>query len=157
MTLLQLREWLQAVGALRKRGRVLHRTKRGSEMASDPAMLWRAVAEGLGTNPWSQFVVETYALGLLTSPNLPREELEQFVAGAAGASGWQTSGPRGRQDPTDWDVASTFRNVANLLGLLGMDGNWAEWRNRQIRLTPAGEQTLLAAIRRTAVAPRSRP
>ncbi len=157
ITLLQLREWLQTVGALRKRGRVLRRTKRGSEMASDPAMLWRAVAEGLGPNPWSQFVVETYAVGLLTSPNLPREELEQFVAAAAGASGWQTSGPSGHQDPTGWDVSSTFRGVANLLGLLGMDENWAEWRNRQIRLSPAGEQTLLAAIRPAAVGPRSRP
>jgi len=157
ITLHRLRSFLEGAGALRKRGRVLRRTKRGAAMAVDPAAVWAALVEHLGANPWSRFVTETYGL-LLVDRGLPvaENELTRTVVVLAGEAGWRTGGAGGN-DPIERDVAWAFsdsRALMELCGLLGEDGDWS---SRRFRLTAAGETFVLAMLRATAAGPRDHP
>jgi hypothetical protein len=157
ITLHRLREFLERAGALRKRGRVLQRTKRGTAMAVDPATAWTTVVEHLGANPWGRFVTETYGLLLVDrrDPELDKE-LTRTVASLAGDAGWRIGGAGGSL-PADRDVSWAFsdsRALMELLGLLDEDGDWSA---RRYRLPPAGATLVLAMLRATAAGPRDHP
>jgi hypothetical protein len=157
ITLHRLRGFLETAGALRKRGRALQRTKRGTDMAVDPTAAWAAIVEHLGANPWSRFVTETYGLLLVDRRGpVTDKELTRLVVALAGEAGWRTGGDVGNE-PTDRDVSGAFndsRALLKLCGLLDEDGDWAD---RRYRLTEAGETTVLAMLRATAAGPRDRP
>lgn len=157
VTLHRLRGFLERVGALRKRGRVLQRTKRGTAMAVDPAVAWAALVEHLGEHPWSRFVAETYGL-LLVDRGGPamEQELTRIVAALAGEAGWLTGGAGGTE-PTGRDVSWAFSESRALLVLCGLLDEDGDWSSRRYRLTTAGETTVLAMLRVTAAGPRDRP
>jgi len=157
ITLHRLRDFLERAGALRKRGRVLQRTKRGTAMTVDPTTISTAVVEHLGANPWGRFVTETYGLLLVDrgEPQLDKE-LTRTVAALAGEAGWRIGGAGGSH-PTDRDVSLAFsgsRALMELCELLDEDGDWSA---RRYRLTPAGETLVLAMLRVTAAGPRDHP
>jgi hypothetical protein len=157
ITLHRLRGFLEGAGALRKRGRVLQRTKRGAAMAVDPTTAWTALVEHLGANPWNRFVTETYGLLLVDrgEPELEKE-LTRTVATLAGEAGWRTGGAGGTH-PANRDVSWAFsdsRALMELCGLLDEDGDWSARRHR---LTPSGETLVLAMLRATAAGPRDHP
>jgi hypothetical protein len=157
ITLHRLRGFLERAGALRKRGRALQRTKRGTAMAVDPATVWATFVEHLGANPWSRFVTETHGLILVDRGDPAMEkELTRIVVALAGEAGWRTDGAGGTA-PTERDVTWAFsdsRALMELCGLLHKDGDWSSSR---CRLTTAGETALLAMLRATAAGPRERP
>ncbi|MFP5486794.1 MAG: hypothetical protein ACLGHQ_00605, partial [Acidimicrobiia bacterium] len=157
ITLHRLRDFLERAGALRKRGRMLQRTKRGTAMAVDPTTVWTAVVEHLGSNPWGRFVTETYGLLLVDRGESELEkELARTVAALAGEAGWRIGGAGGSH-PSDRDVSWAFsdsRALMELCRLLDEDGDWTA---RRYRLTPAGETLVLAMLRATAAGPRDQP
>ena len=107
ITLHRLRCFLERAGALRKRGRALQRTKRGTNMAVDPAAVWTELVEHLGANPWSRFVTETYGLLLIDRGGpVMDKELTSLVVALAGEAGWRTGG----NAPTD-DATSRWRSA----------------------------------------------
>lgn len=155
----RLRDLLERMGALRKRGRTLQRTKRGAQMVSDPTLAWRTMIEQISCDPWDTFVVETSALVLTNGDGSASErQLWAGVAGLAGDTGWQTSdGEGGSSAPSEHDVDWAFSDTKALLALFGMLTEHGEWRDRRLDLTPAGETTLVAMLRVVAAGPRERP
>jgi hypothetical protein len=150
----RLRGFLESAGALRKRGRVLRRTKRGAAISTDPAAAWTVLVERLGSNPWSRFIAETSGLVLLERGGpVPEREVTRAVVAVAGEAGWRTSGDRDA-DPSDRDVAWAFSDTRALLALFGMLEQDGDWGHRRYLLTPAGETTMLAMLRFTAAGPR---
>jgi hypothetical protein len=157
ITLHRLRGFLERAGALRKRGRVLQRTKRGTAMAVDPTTVWTAVVEHLGANPWGRFVTEMYGLLLVDRGQAELEkELTRTIAALAGGTGWRIGGTGGSH-PTDRDVSWAFSDSRSLMGLCGMLDEDGDWTARRYRMTPAGETLVLAMLRATAAGPRDHP
>ena len=67
VVLLELREWLQQAGALRKRKGTLRRTAAGAEMAVDHSKAWDRLTRHLVPSGWDGFVCETALLHLVNS------------------------------------------------------------------------------------------
>lgn len=153
----RLRGFLEQAGALRKRGRALQRTKRGTEMAVDPTAAWVTVVERLGADPWSRFVTETFGL-LLVDRGAPAvdKELIELVVALAGEAGWRTGGAGGSA-PTDREVSWAFSDSRALLVLCGLIEEDGDWSSRRSRLTACGETAVLAMLRATAAGPRDHP
>jgi hypothetical protein len=152
ITLHRLRGFLQSAGGLRKRNRVLRRTRAGAAMAADPAVAWTAVVEHLGSDPWSRFVTETYALVLLDGDGpASAEQVARAVVTMAGEVGWRSSGVHLSEQDVSW-AFSDSRALLELFGLLDEHGDWA---SRRYALTVAGETTMLAMMRATASGPRT--
>ena len=157
ISLHRLRGFLQRAGALRKRGRVLKRTKRGEAMAGDSAVAWSAVVRCFDTDPWSRFVTESYGLVLLGRGGPVHEkELRRMVVALAGEAGWRIGGTAG-SGPSDREVAWAFSDTRALMGVLGLLEEDGDWSHRRYTLTSAGEVTVLAMLRETAAGPRDRP
>ena len=159
VTLPRLRALLESMGAVRKRGRTLKRTKRGDEMAVDPILAWRAATGAFGRDPWDRFVAETCALILLDGGGrTSAREMRDEVARIAAEVGWQTSGDDGgQQTPSGHDVAWAFSDSQALLELFGMLTVTGDWADRRLELAPSGEATMAALLRATAGAPREHP
>lgn len=158
ITLGRLRELLERVGALRKRGKTLRRTRHGAQIAVDPVAAWSALGDGLGSPPWNRFVAETAGLVMLDrGGEVPAGELVEAVAAAAAELGWRTSVDSGSQQPSEDDVSWAFSDTRAILELCGMLEERGDWRDRRYTLTPAGETTVLAMARKTAAGPRQTP
>ncbi|CAN5653026.1 hypothetical protein BH24ACT4_BH24ACT4_07130 [soil metagenome] len=159
MTLSRLRGLLESMGAVRKRGRTLKRTKKGGEMAVDPHRAWTAAAGAFGRDPWDRFVVQTSALLLLDAGGRASgQTMRVEVATIAAEMGWQTSGDDGgHQTPSEYDVAWAFSDTQALLELFGMLAVTGDWADRRLELAPSGEATMAALLRATATAPREHP
>lgn len=159
MTLSRLRGLLGSMGAVRKRGRILKRTKRGGEMAVDPTLAWKAATDAFGHDPWDRFVVQTCSLILLDRVGrAPGREMRAEVATIAAEVGWRTSGDDGgHQTPSEHDVSWAFSDTQALLELFGMLTVHGDWPDRRLELAPAGEATMAALLRATATAPRAHP
>ena len=157
ITLHRLRDFLERAGALRRRGRVLQRTKRGTAMAVDPSTVWKAVVEHIGANPWGRFVTETYGLLLIErSDSGAEKELTRTVVALAGDAGWRIGGAGGGR-PTDRDVSWAFNGSRALMGLCGLLDEDGDWTARHYRLTAAGETLMLTMLRASAAGPRDHP
>jgi hypothetical protein len=154
----RLRTWLESAGALRKSGRVLRRTERGSAMADDPLPAWEALTSAVAPEGWARFVIEDAALILLErgGPVATRDLFDE-IAGDAIELGWRTSDGAMQRPPDDQDVSHAFRESWALLDLLGFVAEHGDWRNRAVSIPPAGETTLLGVLRAAAVGPRSTP
>lgn len=159
VTLSRLRELLESMGAVRKRGRTLKRTKKGDEMAVDPTRAWKAATDGFGRDPWDRFVVQTCSLILLDGVGrAPGREMRAEVATIAAEMGWRTSGDDGgQQTPSEHDVSWAFSDTQALLELFGMLTVHGDWADRRLQLTPSGAATMAALLRATATAPREHP
>ena len=154
----RLREFLESVGALRKRGRTLGRTKRGAAMATDATLAWSVLVERFGSDPWGRFVAETCGLLLLERAGaVPAKEAMACVVSAASELGWRTRGDGARHEPTEYEVSWAFSDTRMLLELFGMLVEHGDWADRRYELTPSGQSTLLAMIRATAAGPREQP
>lgn len=153
-----LRGWLQAAGALRKRGKVLRRTERGASMATDPTAAWE-VFTGNGAPPgWARFVFEDAATILVSHHgSLPQDDLLREVAADAEDLGWRLSDDGVSKPPSMRDVRWALGPSWRLVELFGFGTTTGEWKSRVIALTPAGETTMLAMLRRSATGPKERP
>lgn len=157
-TLHRLRGFLVSAGALRKSGKVLKRTKRGTVMTADPVEAWQAVVGHLGASDWDRFVVETDLLQLLAADeDVAVDRLSRVTVDAAAAMGWRFSEGGSQHAPRNlevrWADADSF-DLLERFGLLVEDG---DWRDRRLSLTPAGRATALAMLRHTAAGPKDRP
>lgn len=159
VTLSRLRALLESMGAVRKRGRTLKRTKRGDEMAVDPILAWRAATGAFGRDPWDRFVAETCSLILLDGGGrTSAREMRVEVARIAAEVGWQTTGDDGgQQTPSEHDVSWAFSDSQALLELFGMLTVMGDWADRRVELATSGQATLAALLRASATAPRERP
>jgi hypothetical protein len=155
----QLREWLEQAGALRKRGRVLRRTKRGAAMTHDPVLAWQVLTGQVAPDGWDRFVAETVALMLVGRGDpIPVRELLDDIAADAAELGYRT-GDSGRL-PTSADVSYSFHESWPLLRLLGFGIDHEEpggGGSRRVSASPSGEATMLAILRAAATGPGKRP
>lgn len=158
ITLHRLRHWLESAGALRKRGKVLHRTTHGTAMTSDPLTAWTTFACAPGPDGWERFVIMQAALILLARGEPVRsEELYEQVTADAAELGWRTNEGRAQRLPSRADVSPAFHTTWRLLELFGFGREHGDWRDRAFSLTPAGQSTMLAMLRAEAAGPRSLP
>jgi hypothetical protein len=158
MVLHRLRAWLEGVGALRKRGKVLRRTARGASMATDASTAWEVLIGHITADAWDRFVIETAAIVLLQQdrPMPPRDLYEQLASDAA-ELGWRTTDSHGlRREPSASDVTHAFYASWPLLELFGFVTEHGDWRNRTVSIPPEGRSTMLAIVRAGAAGPRSR-
>ena len=154
ITLHRLRHWLESAGALRKRGKVLHRTTHGTAMTSDPLTAWTTFACAPGPDGWERFVIMQAALILLARGEPVRsEELYEQVTADAAELGWRTNEGRAQRLPSRADVSPAFHTTWRLLELFGFGREHGDWRDA-FSLTPAGQSTMLAMLRAEAAGPR---
>ena len=153
----RLRGWLESVGALRKRGKKLCRTKRGAAMATDPRVAWDVLTNRVAGDPWDRFVIDTAGLILLErGGEVGNRDLIEAVAADAAELGWRTSDHGMSRVPTDRDVSSSFYSTWPLLRLFDFVAGHGDWGSRGCSVTPAGESTMVAIIRAGAAGPRAR-
>ncbi|MFV0306238.1 MAG: DUF6933 domain-containing protein [Desertimonas sp.] len=154
-TLHRLRGFLQRAGALRKKGRMLQRTKHGTVMAADPVVVWDALVGHVAESPWARFVTETVGLALADAGDdgLADRDVIGQVVGWAAEMGWRTDG----SPPSERDVSWVFSDSRTLLALCGLLVEDGDWSSRRYRLTPGGEVFVLSVLRATATGPRNRP
>lgn len=156
--LIALREWLQSAGALRKRGKAMRRTERGTSMANDPASAWQAFVENVGSNGWERFVFEDAAeVVLIHDGSYPQDDLFHAVAEDGADLGWQTSGDGASHHPSVRDVRWALGPSWNLMELLGLGSTTGDWNHRVMTLTPSGKTTMQAVLRTVAAGPKDRP
>ncbi|MEZ5144543.1 MAG: hypothetical protein R2726_18825 [Acidimicrobiales bacterium] len=156
-TLHRLRGFLTSAGALRRSGKSLKRTKRGTAMAADPAAAWHGLVAHLGASEWERFVTETCLLPLVaTDAPVPWDELRTLAGEAAPALGWRSSSGGETRLPGETEVSWAFADSRILLELFGMLVEHGDWRDRSYSLTPAGRTTALALLRHTAAGPKDR-
>lgn len=156
--LFALREWLQTAGALRKRGKAMRRTERGTSMANDPASAWQVFVGNVGSSGWDRFVFEDAAEVLLSrNGSCPQDDLFRAVAEDGADLGWQTSEDGASHHPSVRDVRWALGPAWNLMELLGLASTTGEWEHRVMTLTPAGKTTMLAVLRTVAAGPKDRP
>lgn len=158
MELHRLRAWLQSVGALRKRGKVLRRTPRGTAMTIDATTAWKVLTDQTTKDARDRFVIEAAALVLLEhdEPMRPHDLYEQLAADAA-ELGWRTTDDHGlRREPSASDATHAFYTSWPLLELSGFVSEHGDWHNRTVSIRPEGRSTMLAIIRSGAAGPRSR-
>lgn len=153
-----LRGWLQAAGALRKRGKVLRRTERGASMATDPTAAWKVFTGSISSPGWDRFVFDDAATILLSNHgSLPQDDLYRGVAADAEELGWRLSDDGVSKPPSVRDVRWTLGPSWRLVELFGFGTTTGEWKSRVMSLTPAGEATMLAMLRGSATGPKERP
>jgi hypothetical protein len=156
--LTRLRELLEAVGAWRKHKRVLRRTAKGQAMAADPVAAWSALVDGLAAQPWEAFVAETVGLVLVDrGGSAGAGEVLAAVGAMAADYGWRTGSEGDQEAPERQAVSWAFSDARALLELFGMLEESGDWRDRRWTLTAAGETTMLAVLRASAVGPRKQP
>jgi len=154
----RLRAWMESAGALRKRGRVLRRTKRGDAMTRDPRLAWETLTRTVSPQGWDRFVIEDAAAILLErrQPVATRGLFDEIAADAVDL-GWRTTDGGVQRPPSANDVRHAFHTSWALLELFGFAAEHGDWRNRAVWTPPAGEPTLLAMLRADAAGPKRRP
>lgn len=154
----RLRAWLERAGALRKRGKVLRRTERGTAMASDPLLVWQTFTRTVASEGWDRFAIEDAATILLERREpVAIRDLFSEIADDAVALGWRTNDGATQRPPSEREVSYAFHESWALLDLFGFATEHGDWRNRAVSLPSAGESTILAMLRAVAASPKSRP
>lgn len=153
-----LRSWLESVGALRRRGKVLRRTRRGAAMATDPRLAWEALISPVAPDSWDRWVMTDAALILLDSgePVATNTLIDPIVDHAA-EMGWRVGDNGESRPPSVRDVSIAFAEARELFDMFGFIVEQGDWSARTVSLPPAGESTMLAILRADAAGPRSRP
>ncbi len=149
--LYDLHELARTARAVHHRARTAKVTKAGKVMADDPAVAWKAVAFHFpGAGEWEQAVCELTGLMLLDREEVPTEELWSTVAVMVAGLGWRTAGEPPGERVVSWAAAYGLR----MLEMFSMVERLGDWQHRRLRLTPAGEATVLAYLRSRAAGPR---
>ncbi|MGH9268037.1 MAG: hypothetical protein ACRD0D_07660, partial [Acidimicrobiales bacterium] len=103
----------------------------------------------------AQMMAETATLVLLDHDGeLAAADLWPTVAELAAEQGWQVGG-HGGEPPVERDVRWATRPWLQLGDLFGLVHELGEWRSRQVRITPTGEDAMVAYVRSRAAGPRS--
>lgn len=154
-----LRLLLEAIGALRKHGKVLKRTARGAEMAVDPTVAWTAFTRRVAPSPWARFAIETCGLVLVdVGGSAAVNVVTSVVARMGGDMGWGGSSAEGEQhDPSRYDVSLAVDDTMAMLDLFGLLDVSGDWRHARWTLTPAGTALVLALLRKDGAGPRTQP
>jgi hypothetical protein len=154
-----VREAATRLRLVRRRGRRLHLTTRGSQLMANPAELWHGVAgETEDGDPFTRAVTEVVGLRLMRG-RAERDELVADVTPILGAQGWST--PSGPITPNDisyaiWGPLRWWR----LFSVLDeVESTWERGTARRltphtVALRPEGERMVLAYLRSRAVGPR---
>ncbi|MHB1613134.1 MAG: hypothetical protein ACYCYA_02245 [Actinomycetes bacterium] len=156
-----LRDAASRLRLLRRRGRRLHLTIRGTELLAAPDRLWGQVAtETEDGEDFTRMVTEIVGLRLLRG-RVEQGELVAVVAPILAAQGWATS-----QGPiTINDVSSAVWRPLRWWRIVGAldeeESTWEYGTGRRltphtIALTPDGERVALAYLRSRAAGPRGR-
>lgn len=157
--LLDLREWLQRIGAVRKHKASLRRTPLGREIATDPAGAWRALTRKLvGGDEWERFVAETGLLFFLaqTEP-ISDNAAPVFIRNCAIEMGWQITRDGISGPPPLRDVSWTFIDARHVWDAWALTVTSGDWGNRRISLTDAGQAAALGYLRHVAAGPNDTP
>ena len=103
----ELHGGLKRLGLVRRRGRKLLTTKRGSELARNPAALLEQLAADLGGGKeFGEVVASAVVDALLASDTCRHAELRRAAAEAASWDGWTDEfGQPPRADAMSWDVS----------------------------------------------------
>jgi hypothetical protein len=142
---------------IRRKGRRLVATAKGTRLLADPESLWRAVAMTLGgRDEFGQMIAELVGLRLLETAAVD-DELVTAVAPIVVAQRWRTSGGPITERDVGWAI-----NLRQLWWrvLCLMHEEHLDWRGTQpsshhsIELTGSGAATVLAYLRQRAIAPR---
>ncbi|WP_067963091.1 hypothetical protein [Nocardiopsis trehalosi] len=160
MQLIALHKLLRTMRAVRRSGRRLVLTRRGRQLHSDTAALWRAVAEGaLDTDGFAQAATETL-LGLLLSRS-PRatgshaRDEDTTIAEEARIilteAGW--GGDGGGSAPDTQQVQSVLITITWLLETLGFVVGGDLLGGGSHHLTKAGRSFALTAMHLSATTP----
>ncbi len=157
--LLDLREWLQRVGALRKHKAALRRTPLGREIAGDPAGAWQALTRNLaGGDDWEAFVAETGLLFLLDKDDpISDSSPPVFIRNCAIETGWQTTTDGVTDAQSLRDVSWTFVDARHIWDACGLTNKSGDWRNRHIALSDVGRAAALSYLRHVAAGPKDSP
>ena len=87
------------------------------------------------------------------------QQIDLYLEVAADAEdlGWRLSDDGVSKPPSMRDVRWALGPSWRLVELFGFGTTTGEWKSRVIALTPAGETTMLAMLRRSATGPKERP
>ena len=157
--LLDLREVAADLRLVRRTGRNLKLTRSGVAALADPAMLWRRLVDTIGgSSEFEAIVAELLALSLLHGDAID-DELERELASVLAALGWRRTD--GEISPRDVGEA-LWERLRVWVALNVVDHHWSVWdpatqeelEPSRVALTDAGVTTVMAYLRRRALAPR---
>lgn len=157
--LLDLREVATDLRLVRRTGRDLKLTKSGVAALTNPAVLWRRLVDTIGgPSEFEGIVAELLALSLLHGDAVD-DELERELASVLAALGWRRTD--GEISPRDVGEA-LWERLRVWVALNIVDHHWSVWDSAtqeelepsRVALTDAGVTTVLAYLRRRALAPR---
>jgi hypothetical protein len=154
-----VREAAARLRLVRRRGRRLHLTARGSQLLANPAELWQAVAgETEDGDAFTQAVTELVGLRLIRG-RADRDELVTAVTPVLGAQGWSsTSGPI-TADHISYAIWAPLRWWRLFSALDEIESTWERGTGRRltphtVALRPDGERMILTYLRSRAAGPR---
>ena len=157
--LLDLREVATDLRLVRRTGRDLKLTKSGVAALTNPAVLWRRLVDTIGgSSEFEGIVAELLALSLLHGDAVD-DELERELASVLAALGWRRTD--GEISPRDVGEA-LWERLRVWVALNIVDHHWSVWDSAtqeelepsRVALTDAGVTTVMAYLRRRALAPR---
>jgi hypothetical protein len=154
-----LRDAANRLRLLRRRGRRLHSTSRGSELLASPERLWAQVAvETEDGEDFTRAVTELVGLRLLNG-RVEQRKLVADIAPIVIAQGWSTGGSPITVDHVASAVYRPIRWWRIFRSLDEVDARWEYGTAREltphtIALTPDGERMVLAYLRSRAAGPR---
>ncbi|WP_423919016.1 hypothetical protein [Candidatus Poriferisodalis sp.] len=155
VVLLELREWLQQAGALRKRKGTLHRTAAGADMAVDHSKAWGRLTRHLVPSGWDGFVCETALLHLVDSADeMLHDALCARVESAAADMGWSATSGGEPHAPSIHDVSWALGGMFSVWRVCGLVTERDQWPNRRLVLTPTGVTAALTYLRHVGAGPR---
>jgi hypothetical protein len=156
MELGDAREWLQALGALRRRARQLLTTRRGRELLADADELWRCATRGLiasrpdGGRSFESAVAEAELLVLASGARMAFGELRDAVFEIVRGQGWShASGTEVTARDVAWVGGHLYARLCTLGLLADRDGRLRDG----YQLSETGVLAALTALRAQAVRP----
>ncbi len=154
-----VREAAARLRLVRRRGRRLHLTSRGSELLANPAELWHAVAgETEDGDAFTLAVTEVVGLRLIRG-RAERDELVADVTPVLGAQGWSTTSGPITPDHVSYAIWGPLRWWRLFSALDEVESTWERGTGRRltphtVALRPEGERMVLAYLRSRAAGPR---
>jgi hypothetical protein len=155
----RVREAAARLRLVRRRGRRLLLTSRGSDLMANPAELWHAVAaETEDGEAITLAVTEVVGLRLLRG-RTERDELVAEVTPILAAQGWSTPSGRITSDDVSYAIWGPLRWWRLFSVLDEVESTWERGTGRRLTphtfaLRPEGERMVLAYLRSRAAGPR---
>lgn len=154
----ELHKLLRDLRLLRRKGRDVFATKRGRELAADPAALLAALATELLRGEDFHAACSELAVALILDGALIDygETLAEQVQPAIAAEGWRCGDDAPGMRDVSWGIAY-FLRPAEAIGVLARGEGGSRLSRDALLLTPAGRAALTAALRARALAPAQTP